>query len=125
MPISNFPEYAQSVSYILNTLVSTGLGRIENLSIDQRSRLRGFISGILIFNDESELHFREFIDNSLIEPRLMYVYHYQDHNKKLILRYDNAAHHHHLPQAEHKHTPDGIHSAQPPTLEQIIDEIIG
>ncbi|MBU0512529.1 MAG: hypothetical protein KKD28_06780 [Chloroflexi bacterium] len=125
MPISNFPEYARFISYVINTLLSTGLGRIENLSIDKRSQLRGFISGIVVFNDESELHFREFIDHRLREPRIMYAYHYQDHNKKLIFRYDNAAHHPHLQQIEHKHTPDGIHSAPPPTLEQIIDEIIG
>ncbi len=91
---------------------------------DQRSLLRGFIAGMLQFSDGSELHFREFVDVSSPEPRLMYAYHYQDASKVLILRYDNAAHRPPLPQAEHKHTPAGVEVSLVPTLAQVIDEIL-
>jgi hypothetical protein len=79
---------------------------------------------VITFPDGSELHFREFVNVSLPEPRLMYAYHYQDANKVLILRYDNAAHRPPLPQAEHKHTPAGVETSLAPTLAQVIDEIL-
>ncbi len=92
--------------------------------MDQRSSLRGFIAGLLQFNDGSELHFREFVDISLPELRLMYAYHYQDANQDLISRYDNAAHRPPLPQTEHKHTPAGVQVSPAPTLAQVVDEIL-
>ena len=82
------------------------------------------MAGILFFTDSSELHFREYIDLSAAEPRLMYAYHYQDANARLIFRYDNAAHRPSLPSREHKHTPDSIIMMLPPPLEQIIDEAL-
>ena len=62
-----------------------------SLKIDQRSSLRGHISGLLRIDDGSELHFREFVDTSRSSPRLSYAYHYQAVDKALIFRYDNAA----------------------------------
>ena len=54
----------------------------------------------------------------------MYAYHYQDANRDLISRYDNAAHRPPLPQAEHKHTPSGVEISSAPTLTQVADEIL-
>ena len=85
--------------------------------------LRGFISGILAFEDDSELHFCEFIDLTQSEPRLMYAYHYQDSKKALVFRYDNAAHRPLLLLAEHKHTASTVSPAPAPTFMQVIDEI--
>jgi hypothetical protein len=65
------------------------------------------------------------VDTSLPEPRLMYAYHYQDANQTLIFRYDNAAHRPRLPQAEHKHTVEGVAVSPAPTLAQVVDEILG
>jgi hypothetical protein len=75
MPAINFPEYAQVISDTLDVVLAAGQAIQVNLQIDQRSLLRGFISGLLIFDDDSELHFREFVDVNLAEPRLMYAYH--------------------------------------------------
>jgi len=50
--------------------------------------------------------------------------HYQDANKALIFRYDNAAHSPPLPQAEHKHTPSGVEILPMPALAQVVDEIL-
>jgi hypothetical protein len=40
------------------------------------------------------------------------------------LQADHAAHRPVLPAREHKHTPDNIAVMLPPTLEQVIDEIL-
>jgi hypothetical protein len=124
MSTTNFPDYAQTIEKVLASLIATGEATFTDLQIDQRSSLRGFIMGILRFNDGSELHFREFLDVSRDEPRLMYAYHYQSPNNALIFRYDNAAHRPSLPQPEHKHTKTDVKVSSAPTLAQVIDEIL-
>lgn len=49
---------------------------------------------------------------------------YQDAATQMNFRYDNAAHRPSLSAREHKHTPDNIVVTLPPTLEQVIDEIL-
>jgi hypothetical protein len=124
MPVANFPEYARAVSDVIMEVVGTGQARLVNLQIDQRSTLRGYIAGIMAFANDSQLHFREFIDTTQTECRIMYVYHYQDASNTLIFRYDNALHRPPLAQREHKHTPTEIQLKTPPTLAQVIDEIL-
>lgn len=106
-------------------MVATGQARISDLQVDQRSPQRGYITGILIFEDDSALHFREFIDTTRLEPRVMYAYHYQDSEKTMIFRYDNALHRPALSQQEHKHTPSGVDVGAMPTLVEVFDEIVG
>lgn len=124
MPATNFPEYAEAITTLINNLVASADAQLLNLQLDQRSMLRGFLAGILRFNDDSELHFREFIDLTQPDPRLMYAYHYQDLAQNLIFRYDNAPHKPALSQPEHKHTPHGIAPQLAPTLADVIDEIV-
>ncbi len=125
MRASSFNEYAEKASNIIRGLLATGQAVLADQNIDQRSALRGFIGGVLQFEDGSELHFREFVDTSLPEPRVMYAYHYQDASNNLIFRYDNAAHKPALSQADHKHTPTAVHAMKAPTFEMVIDEILG
>ena len=68
MPATNFPEYARGIEDVLHDAVATGEGTLVSIQIDQRSSLRGFIAGLLQFNDASQLHFREYVDTSLAEP---------------------------------------------------------
>jgi hypothetical protein len=124
MPVTNFHDYVQTIEAVLNRTVASGEATLVNIQFDHRSSLRGFIAGLLRFFDGSELHFREFVDTSLPEPRLMYAYHFQDIANNLIFRYDNAPHRPSLSQAEHKHTPTSIEISPAPTLAQIIDEIL-
>ena len=91
MPAITFPEYAQRIADTLNQVVATGEAVLLTLQVDHRSAIRGLIAGALEFADGSTLHFREFIDTSQAEPKLMYAYHYQDIEHNLIFRYDNAA----------------------------------
>ena len=72
----------------------------------------------------SALHFREYVDVTQAEPKLMYAYHCQDADHNLIFRYDNAAHKPALPQPEHKHTRLGIEAAPVPTLADVLDQIV-
>ena len=123
MPTTSFPEYAKAITLLIDTLLASGQARVVNLQVDQRSMLRGFISGILAFEDDSELHFREFVDLTQSEPRLMYAYHYQDSKEALVFRYDNAAHRPLLSLAEHKHTTSAVSPAPAQTFMQVIDEI--
>lgn len=121
---TSFPEYARQIEDVLNAVVVTGEATVVDLRIDHRSSLRGFLSGTLRFGDDSELHFREFVDTSQPEPRLMYAYHYQDANKALVFRYDNAAHRPPLLQAEHKHMPGAVDISHAPTLGEVVAEIL-
>ena len=124
MPVTSFADYAQGIAETLGAVLASGHAKHANQEIEQRSMVRGLIGGVLLFVDDSELHFREYIDASLAEPRLMYVYHYQDAAKTLVFRYDNARHRPPLTQAEHRHTPTTAEASLAPTLEQVIDEIL-
>lgn len=124
MPAANFRDYTRQLSNTILDMVGTGQARIIEWQIDQRSPERGYLTGILIFEDNSELHFREFVDTTHSVSRTMYAYHYQDTQKMLIFRYDNALHRPTLPQHEHKHTPAGIEVGAMPTLTEVIDEIL-
>lgn len=124
MPATHFLKYAQTQQDALNAVVSTGDAQLIQFTMDARSATRGFLAGALKFQDESELHFREFIDLTRDEPRLMYAYHYQDAEKQLIFRYDNAAHRPMLSQPAHKHTPSKVEVGPAPTLTHIIGEIL-
>jgi hypothetical protein len=124
MPTTGFPEYARAVADALDVAVSAGQASLTSLQVDHRSPLRGLISGMLVFEDGSELHFNEFVDTTIHEPRVMYAYHYQDAGGALVFRYDNAAHRPSPSKSEHKHTPDGVIPSEAPTLLRIIDEIL-
>ena len=104
-----------SANFVLNTA----------LNLETRPGDQAFISGYVIFLDRSSLFFREYLDataNSV--DKLMYSYHYQDTNDKLIFRYDNAQHKPHLPFLEHKHAPpDPIQHADAPTIHDVLVEI--
>lgn len=54
MPATSFPEYAQSIADIPDAVIATGQATLFSLQIDQRSMLRGFITGMLLFDDGSE-----------------------------------------------------------------------
>ena len=124
MPATTFPEYVQRMTDLLNQVVATGETVLRAFEVDQRSTVRGLIAGILQFTNGSGLHFREYIDVTQAEPKLMHAYHYQDADHSLIFRYDNAARKPALPQPEHKHTRLGIEASPIPTLADVLDQIV-
>lgn len=124
MPVTTFLEYAASLRKAVEEVVAAGFADVLSFMIDPRSSVRGFIKGHLQFTDGSVLHFREFIDLTREQPKVMYAYHYQDARGKLIFRYDNAAHKPPLPQRDHKHTSSGVHPSHIPALHDVLVEIL-
>ena len=55
MPVATFLEYARSIEEVVNSAVATGDARLGSLQVDQRSVVRGLISGSLQFDDGSTL----------------------------------------------------------------------
>ena len=54
-----------------------------------------------------------------------YRYHYQTNQKQMIFRYDNAAHHPHIPtHPDHRHADSGISESHKPDIEEVISEIV-
>lgn len=83
---------------------------------------RGFIRFAAKLRDDSELHVFEYVDSSL--HRIDYSYHWQNKEKTLITRWDNAPHH---PEIEtfphHVHEGDGIKPSDKPTFVEILKKI--
>jgi uncharacterized protein DUF6516 len=124
MPATTFPEYAREITEALEQVVTTGDAVLLSLQVDQRSAIRGFIAGSLQFANGATLHVREFVDVSQAESKIMYAYHYQDADHRLIFRYDNAAHRPALPSPAHKHTGSDVEVVPVPTLSEILDHIL-
>jgi hypothetical protein len=53
MPAISFPEYAREIEDILNRMVVADEAILVNLRVDQRSIVRGLITGSLEFQDGS------------------------------------------------------------------------
>ena len=124
MPATTFPEYVPRMTDLLNQVVATDETVLSAFQVDQRSAVRGLIAGILQFGDGSELHFREYIDMTQAEPKIVYAYHCQAADHNLIFRYDNAVYKPAPPQPEHKHTLLGIEASPVPTLAEVLDQIL-
>ena len=124
-PVASFHDYCQPIVHLLERLLDSETVRTADFQIDERSSLRGYIAGVLHFEDGSQLHFREFVDVALAHPRSMYAYHYQNQAGQMIFRYDNALHRPALLQRDHKHLRDGqIELTTAPTLINIVNEIL-
>lgn len=119
----SFQIYLEEIQQALNSALAVDNARLIEFRAEIRSESIGYLAGILQFEDKSELHFREYVDTSEAQPRLTYAYHYQDVNKALRFRYDNAAHRPVLSKPDHKHTVQGIELTSAPTLQNVLDEI--
>jgi hypothetical protein len=95
------------------------------VNFETRPGEQGYLAGSIIFVDGSALHFTEFLDVvGETTDKLMYTYHYQDAQERLIFRYDNARHRPLLHSLEHKHTPEQVVETPTPTLEDVLAEIV-
>lgn len=94
---------------LFQIIAASPVTRTPNLTLDKRSSSMGFIRGEIYCVDGSELHFRELVDVKTSPLRIMYAYHYQGENKKLIFRFDNTEHFPKLPNfPHHKHTENEV-----------------
>ena len=80
-------EYFRQVDATLTLCSRVAL---KTMLYDERSDTKGFIRGLLHFDDGSELHIREFVDVSTGIERYKYSYHYMRAGR-LVCRYDSSA----------------------------------
>lgn len=80
---------------------------------------RGFVRFVIELRDDSELHVFEYIDSSL--HKIDYSYHWQNREKQLIARWDNAPHHSEIETfPHHLHKGEDIQPSEEPTFVEIL-----
>jgi len=83
---------------------------------------KGYIRFVIEFIDNSELHVFEYVDSGL--HKLNYSYHWQNNEKKLIKRWDNAPHHSNIETfPHHLHDKNDIKPTNEPTFVEILEKI--
>lgn len=118
-------QYIDQLQAVISRLSTSSFVINTTLNADLRAGDQAFVQGTIHFTDNSLLHFKEYLDAvSDHVDKLMYSYHYQDAQKQLIFRYDNAAHKPPLAFTEHKHLADRVEAAPAPTLEDVSKEIL-
>ncbi len=98
---------------------------IQSFSVDKKiyNDTKGYIKGVIVFYNNSQLHFAELKSMELHE-KPKYRYHYINEKKALIFRYDNSLHHPNLSNfPHHKHLSEKIVESAEPELYDIILEI--
>ncbi len=115
--LENIRQLLDQTPYILS----------KSIEYEDRGGVALIIKGKIVFDNLSELHFREIVSFTFADlpDKIAYSYHYQDQEKGLIFRYDNAEHHPEIPSyPHHKHLPkSNIAASQEITLAEAIFEI--
>jgi hypothetical protein len=116
--------YFTQIKQVTDLYAATSFVLEAQVHFETRPGEQGYLTGTLIFADDSKLHFREYLDQTGdVVDTLMYTYQYQDADNHLIFRYDNARHKPALSSAEHKHLPKQLIEAPAPTLDEVLAEI--
>jgi hypothetical protein len=83
---------------------------------------KGFIRFALDLRDGTELHIFEYVDFNL--HKIDYSYHWQNKDKMLIERWDNAPHHKEIETfPHHMHNGENIMPSDEPTFVEILSKI--
>ncbi len=83
---------------------------------------KGFIRFVIELRDDSELHVFEYVDSGM--HKIDYSYHWQDKEKRLITRWDNAPHHSEIETSPHHvHEGENINPSEEPTFVEILKKI--
>ena len=84
---------------------------------------QGYISGYIVFEDNSRLDFIEVKDVEM-SNKIKYRYQYMDLEKQFIFRYDNAPHHSEIQTfPHHVHWPGQLGESSEPALFDVLLEI--
>ncbi len=116
-------DYVQS---LLRAAATSPLISASNIILDKRTNRSGLIRGDLYFLDGSRLYFRELVDIQETIVRLMYSYHYQASDQRMIFRYDDTPHHPELtgfPHHKHNDLETNVTASAPPNFIQVLAEI--
>jgi len=120
MPLKNYLATLQAL------IAETPFVNSTSIFYEERPPTAGLVKGTLVFADESQLDFKEFIITQPALQIIKYAYNYRKENL-LIFRYDNAydpAARHLSTYPSHKHVPQCILEAQQPSLRQVLQEIV-
>jgi len=118
-------RYFNELKRVIDSYAAAPFVLDAQVSFELRPGNQGYAVGVVLFQDRSALHFREYLDSIASHvSKLMYSYHYQDADQQLIFRYDNARHQPPLPVQEHKHVGETIAASQAPTLIEVLTEIV-
>jgi hypothetical protein len=116
--------YFTQIKRTIEQYAATSFVLEAQMHFDMRPGDQGYLTGTLIFVDDSKLHFSEYLDQTGdVVDKLMYTYHYQDTGNQLIFRYDNALYKPALSSVAHKHLPAQTTEAPPPILDEVLAEI--
>ena len=111
---------------ILAVLGASPVVQSHDVAFEKRGPSAGYVRGTVFFADESQLHFREFVNAQAGIERFTYVYHCQAADGSLIFRYDNTPHFPSLSSfPHHKHLADetSVMACVAPSLAQVLAEI--
>ena len=111
---------------ILAVLGASPVVQSHDVAFEKRGPSAGYVRGTVFFADESQLHFREFVNAQAGIERFTYVYHCQAADGSLIFRYDNTPHFPGLSSfPHHKHLADetSVMACVAPSLAQVLAEI--
>jgi len=105
---------------------------IEQMTLTKEKRAPsiGFVKGEIVFADGVKLFGMEFIRTEPNIVKTKYRYHCQDASGNSLFRYDNAPHHPTETFPHHKHlfspvAGETVTATHPPSIEAILDEIVG
>ena len=122
--MSSITRYLEDIRHLLD---QTPYILSKSLAYEDRGGVALLVKGKIIFDNLSELHFREIVSFTFAElpDKIAYSYHYQDEEKVLIFRYDNAEHHPEIPSyPHHKHIlKSNIETSQEISLAEVLFEI--
>jgi hypothetical protein len=111
---------------ILSALRASLVVQSHDITFDKRGPSAGYVRGVVFCTDESQLHFREFVNTQPRVERFAYVYHCQAADGSIVFRYDDTPHFPGLSSfPHHKHLSDGmtVVASEAPTLAQVLAEI--
>jgi hypothetical protein len=119
-------EYIIKVREAIDRFDAYGFSESTDIREEIRAGKQAIIKIEVVLVDGSFLRIREYIEAKYQINKISYAYQYQDRDKKLIFRYDNAVHRPGLGFKEHKHVSSGeIINAESPDISDLVDEVIG
>lgn len=116
-------DYVQS---LMNAAAQSPIVSASSIVLDKRTPRSGLIRGDLFFTNGTRLHFRELIEVQETIVRLMYSFHFQDADHRMIFRYDDTPHHgavETFPHHKHIGEENYIEPSSSPELDQVLGEI--
>ena len=118
-------DYFQQIQVLIE---SSKMVKLFNIEFEKRGIYEGLIRGKIDFQNNSLLHFREFIYVEVSIDRKMYSYQYMNSENKLMFRYDNTEHHRKLnlptfPDHKHDGSEENVVESDAPFLSDVLHEV--